>query len=154
MSAPLRAGLRRWGPCARGAAAVQMALLAWPTLFIVVGIFQFILAQYVQVLLNNHLHNSAAQPEAALLAGSQRAYKTLLCARIAMMPAATCTAALRVEQMTLASAPTAVAPITGGSFAAGAARDVMLLRAALPVPMFLPLIPQITARSSVTYRRP
>ncbi|KAB1072842.1 TadE/TadG family type IV pilus assembly protein [Methylobacterium planeticum] len=145
--------LVRFGTCARGAAAVEFALLAWPMVGLVLGILQFVMIQYTQVLLNDRLHVSAAIPEAELLAGDQAGYKTRLCERIVVVVMATCQASLLVELAPLSATPTAETAVAGTTFAPGSKNDVMLLRASLPVTVFVPFIPRVAARSSVVFRR-
>ncbi len=137
----------------RGVASVEMALLAWPTIFMIIGALQFVIAQYTQVMLSSALYDSASTPEPELLLASADAYKTTLCGKIRVVQAQSCKAQIVVEMMRLSDVPTAATGITGATFSAGSANDALLLRAALPTLRILPLIPAITAKSSVVFRR-
>ncbi|WP_336488854.1 TadE/TadG family type IV pilus assembly protein [Methylobacterium nigriterrae] len=139
--------------CERGAVAVEMALLAWPMIGLVVGILQLVIVQYTQVQLSNALYDSASSPEAELILGSATAYKAKVCGKIIIMPSATCNARLLVELMKLSDAPTAATAVAGTTFDPGSANDALLLRASVPTLQFLPLLPSITARASVVFRR-
>ncbi|MEA1834043.1 TadE/TadG family type IV pilus assembly protein [Methylobacterium durans] len=144
---------RRFGACARGASAVEFALLAWPMIGLVLGILQYAVVQYAQVVLSDRLHLSASRPEAELLLGDRAGYRALLCAKIVVVPSATCQARLVVELAPLSASPTAQTPVRGASFSAGLPKEVMLLRAALPIPIVVPFVPAVTVQSSVVYRR-
>ncbi|GJD62419.1 TadE family protein [Methylobacterium frigidaeris] len=136
-----------------GVASVEMAFLAWPTIFMIIGALQFVIAQYTQMLLTNALYDSASTPELELLLGNADMYKSTLCGKIRIMPSQSCKSQIIVEMMRLSDAPTAATSITGATFSAGSANDALLLRAALPTWRILPLIPAITAQSSVVFRR-
>lgn len=139
--------------CRRGSVAVEMALLAWPTILLVLGVLQLVLVQYTQVLLSNALFDSAAAPESELTLGLAAGYKAKVCDKIFVMQAATCKTRLVVEMMKLTDAPVAATAITGATFSAGAVNDALLLRASLPNIRILPLLPEIPARASVVFRR-
>ncbi|SFU96946.1 Flp pilus assembly protein TadG [Methylobacterium sp. 174MFSha1.1] len=145
--------LRELRDCRRGVASVEMAFLAWPTIFMIIGALQFVIAQYTQVLLSNALYDSASAPEPELLLASADLYKTTLCAKIRVMQTQSCKAQVVVEMMRLTDAPTAATGVTGATFSAGSSGDALLLRAALPTLRILPLIPAITAQASVVFRR-
>ncbi|TNC15932.1 hypothetical protein FF100_01305 [Methylobacterium terricola] len=136
-----------------GSASVEIALLAWPTMIALVGILQFVVAQYTQLLLGNALYDSAATPEAELLLGASSTYKATLCRKIRIVPSDTCRAQIIVEMMRLTDAPSVATSITGSTFDAGSANDALLLRAALPTLRVLPVIPAMTAQASVVFRR-
>lgn len=137
----------------KGATAVEMALLAWPTFMLILGILQLVFIQNTQALLNDAVHDSGAKPEAELLLGSAGLYKQTLCGRMIFMGRQTCIDTVKVELMPLTSAPKAETPISGATFQPGLPNEAMLLRAALPVIKLVPFIPQFTARSSVVFRR-
>ncbi|MET7244601.1 TadE family protein [Methylobacterium sp. EM32] len=145
--------LRGLRDCRRGVASVEMAFLAWPAIFMIVGALQFVIAQYTQMLLSNALYDSASAPEPELLLASADVYKTTVCAKIRIVQAQSCKAQVVVEMMRLSDAPTAATGVTGATFSAGSAGDALLLRAALPTLRILPLIPAITAQASVVFRR-
>jgi Flp pilus assembly protein TadG len=140
--------------CRRGSTAVEMALLAWPTILLVLGALQLILAQYTQALLSNALFDSAAAPETELTRADAATYRETVCSKIVVMPAATCRARLLVEMTRLADAPTAATAVAGTAFTAGSVGDALLLRAALPNIRLLPaVIPNLPAKASVVFRR-
>ncbi|WP_207919307.1 TadE/TadG family type IV pilus assembly protein, partial [Methylobacterium segetis] len=145
--------LRRFGACRRGASAVEFALLAWPLIGLVLGILQYVVVEYAGVLLSDRLHISAGKPETELLLGDRAAYRALVCGKIVVVPSATCRARLVLELAPLSAGPTAPTPVTGATFSAGLPKEVMLLRAALPIPIVIPFVPAVTVRSSVVYRR-
>ncbi|MGY2051011.1 TadE/TadG family type IV pilus assembly protein [Methylobacterium sp. JK268] len=137
----------------RGVTMVEFALLAWPTVMLILFGLQLALVQYTQVGLSNALFDTASAPEPAVLAGDQPGYKAVVCARIGLQPAQACAAGLLVEMAPLALVPTAAQPIQGTTFLAGLPMNVMLLRAAAPVVQILPFLPIGPATASVVFRR-
>lgn len=145
--------LRRLRDGEGGATSVEMALLAWPTILMIVGVLQFVIAQYTQLMLSSALYDSASTPEPELLLGSASVYKATVCEKLRIVQPDSCKAQIVVEMMRLSDAPTTATAITGSTFSAGSANDALLLRAALPTLRILPLIPAITAQASVVFRR-
>ncbi len=146
--------LRTLSACRHGSVAVEMAFLAWPTVLLILGTLQLVIAQYAQAQLSNALFDSATFPEASLTVPNAPAYKVAICNKISIMPPSTCTARLIVEMMKLDDAQTTSAPVTGTSFVAGLPGDAVLLRAQLPNLKILPfLMPDFPAKASVVFRR-
>lgn len=144
---------RRLGRDRRGSTAVEFALLAWPIVMLVIGGIQLAIYQYTQLMLSNALFDTAASPGTEVLTGDQDGYKTLVCASIRIMPAATCKAKILVEMAPLINVPTAAQSVQGTFFLPGVPMNLMLLRAAIPAVKILPLLPAIWAKSSVVFRR-
>lgn len=142
----------RFTRCASGSSAIEFSALALPFLLLIVCIIQYYALHLMQSTLSDALYQSASKPEASLLTGSQSSYATTLCNKTAFP--AICTATLKVELQPLQNAPTAKTAITGGTFNAGTSNDVLVLRASTQVVQFIPLIPILTAKASVVFRRP
>ncbi|MEA1832241.1 TadE/TadG family type IV pilus assembly protein [Methylobacterium durans] len=143
----------RFRRAARGSLGVEMAVLMWPLVMLLVGITQFLMHAYTQVLLSNALFDSAARPETELTAGDAAGYKTKVCAKILLLTQAGCRARLVVEMTQLSSAATSATAVTGATFSPGATKDLLLLRAALPSVRYVPFLPILTAKASVVFRR-
>ena len=128
-------------------------MLLWPMIGLVMCILQLVIIQYTQVLLNDALYTSAANPEPELLVNNAALYKTRVCTKIRTMPSATCLSTLVLQMGLLQSYSTTAAAISASSFSSGVSGDVIILRAALPPTRFIPLLPYWTAKSSVVLRR-
>ncbi|MDP4022473.1 pilus assembly protein [Methylobacterium sp. NEAU 140] len=145
--------VRRLRADRRGSVAVEFALLVWPVILLVMGGIQLAIYQYTQLTLSNALFDTASDPEPAVLLGNQAGYKSIVCARIRIMPAATCEEKLLVEMTPLAAVPTGTLSIQGAAFSPGLPMNLLVLRAAIPAVKIVPLWPPTWAKASVVFRR-
>lgn len=145
---------RKMLACESGATAVEFAMIAFPLVILVLGVFQFVMYFYLQQTLSNALYQTASAPESEVLSQDQAGYITKICAKIAF--GTTCldrAKGIKVEAMKLANVPTTALAITGTTFDTGTSQDVILLRATMTAPQIVPLIPALIARDSVIFRR-
>lgn len=138
-----------------GASAVEFALVVFPFLALCLGMLQFVFLHYTQQTLSDALYSSASSPESELILGNKSGYVAKLCAKIAFQAACLgATTGVKVEMMRLDDVPTIPTAITGTVFSPGSKGDVLVLRAAMPIPQIAAFLPQLTAKDSVIFRRP
>lgn len=137
-----------------GASAVEFAMVVLPFFLLCLGILQFLMLHYTQQILSDALYSTASSPEVELIAGNKSGYIAKLCAKIVFQSSClNATTGVQVELMRLSDLPTAATGITGTTFNAGSANDVLVLRAKMPAPQIISLIPQMMAMDSVIFRR-
>lgn len=151
--------MRAWSRFSKddaGASAVEFALVSLPFMMFVLGILQFVMLHYTQVSLSDALYTTASLPQTdatktALINEDLTTYKTNICAKMAFKT--DCMSKIVIEMMKLDDLPTGKTDISGASFDSGASGDLLVLRAKMPAPQIAPLIPVLTAKDSVLFRR-
>ena len=140
--------------CRSGATAVEFALIAFPLLMLVLGLLQFVVYCYLQQTISDALYQTASEPEPEILAQDKPGYVARICAKVAFRQSCLGQAGgITVEAMRLPNVPTASLAITGTVFDTGASQDVILLRAKMPAPRLVPMVPELVAQDSVVFRR-
>ncbi|TCT07504.1 TadE/TadG family type IV pilus assembly protein [Aquabacter spiritensis] len=142
--ANLRLRLRGSG----GALSVDFALVVVPVLFLILALFEICTTLLAQNTLDRAVSAAARGLADGTLAasGTASALRTRICGAFVLIPQSACEAHLRVDLRALTSDAAVPSAVAGGAIndaafgdaPAAAADDVILVRAALPLPPLTP----------------
>lgn len=134
----------------RGAAAIEFGVVGLALTTLLMAILQFALFFLSQISLHGALAEAASGTQTATQA-TRSSMTTMICARVIL--ADNCATRMKLETAPLSTYAAGAQPVTGATFSAGAVGEAMLVRAEVPIVIFVPGLPPLSIRGAAFYVR-